>query len=135
MVVRKLTEMSAEIRIHDPYVDHWYELEEQDTYHSPGSSWKRFFRNQEGLKQAVVEKDLEQSMKGAEAVILAVPHKQYLDLNPDDMVKWAGGLVAIIDAYGILTDDKTRRYFELGCEVKALGRGHLARLKREVREK
>ena len=74
-------------------------------------------------------------MKGAEAVILAVPHKQYLDLNPDDMVKWAGGLVAIIDAYGILTDDKTRRYFELGCEVKALGRGHLARLKREVREK
>ena len=74
-------------------------------------------------------------MKGAEAVILAGPHKQYLDLNPDDMVKWAGGLVAIIDAYGILTDDKTRRYFELGCEVKALGRGHLARLKREVREK
>jgi len=49
--VRKLTEMSAEIRIHDPYVDHWYELEEQDTYPSPGSSWKRFFRNQEGLKQ------------------------------------------------------------------------------------
>ena len=46
----------AEISIHAPYVDHWYELEEQDTYPSPGSSWKRFFLNQEGLKQSVVEK-------------------------------------------------------------------------------
>jgi hypothetical protein len=52
LMVHKL----AEISIHAPYVDHWYELEEQDTYPSPGSSWKRFFRNQEGLKQSVVEK-------------------------------------------------------------------------------
>jgi len=127
--------MSAEIRIHDPYVDHWYELEEQDTYPSPGSSWKRFFRNQEGLKQTVVEKDLPVALSGVEALILAVPHKQYLDLNPDDLVKWAGGPIAVIDAFGILNDEQIRRYFELGCEVKALGRGHLARLKREVREK
>ena len=134
LVVRKLTEMSAEIRIHDPYLDHWYELEDQDNYPSPGSSWKRFFRNQEGLKHSAVEKDLQQSMKGAEAVILAVPHKQYLDLNPDDMVKWAGGPIAVVDAFGILTDEQIRKYFELGCEVKALGRGHLARLKREVKK-
>ena len=52
LMVHKL----AEISIHAPYVDHWYELEEQDTYPSPGSSWKRFFLNQEGLKQSVVEK-------------------------------------------------------------------------------
>ncbi|NQU74871.1 MAG: GDP-mannose dehydrogenase, partial [Planctomycetes bacterium] len=32
IVVRKLTEMGAEISVHDPYVEHWYELEEQDTY-------------------------------------------------------------------------------------------------------
>jgi len=135
LVVRKLTEMSAEITIHDPYVDHWYELEEQDTYPSPGSSWKRFFRNQENLKQAVVEKDLQGALSGVEALILAVPHAQYLDLNPDDIVKWAGGPIAVIDAFGILNDTQIRRYFELGCEVKALGRGHLSRLKREVREK
>jgi len=49
--------------------------------------------------------------------------------------KWACGPIAIIDAFGILTDEQIRRYFEIGCEVKALGRGHLARLKREVREK
>ena len=28
LVVRKLTEMSAEVVVHDPYVDHWYELED-----------------------------------------------------------------------------------------------------------
>ena len=133
LVVRKLTEMSAELRIHDPYVDHWYELEEQDTYPSPGSSWKRFFRNQEGLKQSVVEKDLEKSLQGVEAVILAVPHSQYLNLDPGQMVRWAGSPIAIIDAFGILSDDQIREYFKLGCEVKALGRGHLTRLKREVR--
>lgn len=133
LVVRKLTEMSAEVRVHDPYVDHWYELEEQDTYPSPGSSWKRFFRNQEGLKNAVVEKDLEASMKGAEALILAVPHAQYLHLDPKSIVAWAGGPLAVIDSFGILSDDEIREYFRLGCEVKALGRGHLTRLKREVR--
>ena len=135
MVVRKLTEMGADIRVHDPYVEHWYELEDQDEYPSPGSSWSRFFRNQGGLKNTVVQKDLKKAIKGVEALILAVPHAHYLTLDPDEIVKWAGGPIAVIDAFGILSDDKIRRYFELGCEVKALGRGHLARLKREVRKK
>jgi len=38
-----------------------------------------------------------------------------------------------IDCFGILDDAKIRRYFELGCEVKALGRGHIQRIKEEVR--
>ena len=135
MVVRKLTEMSAEVVVHDPYVDHWYELEEQENYPAPGHSWKRFFRNQDGLTGTVVEKDLEKSLKGVEAFILAVPHKQYLNLNPDDIVKWAGGPIAVIDAFGILTDDEIRRYFELGCEVKGLGRGHISRIKQEMKKK
>lgn len=133
MVVRKLTEMGAEVRIHDPYVEHWYELESQDTYPAPGLSWGRFFRNQEHLKEARVEKDLPAALMGAEALILAVPHREYLNLNPDDIVKWAGQPLAVIDCFGILTDDVIRRYFELGCEVKALGRGHIQRIKNEVR--
>ncbi len=134
MVVRKLTEMGAEMRIHDPYVDHWYELEQQDSYPAPGHSWSRFFRNQEGLVHSVVEKDLPQAIQGAEAVILAVPHEPYLKLEPDQIVKWAGAPLAVIDCFGILSDDKIRRYFELGCEVKALGRGHIQRIKKEVKE-
>jgi nucleotide sugar dehydrogenase len=132
MVVRKLVEMGAEIRVHDPYVLHWYELEKQDTYPQPGKSWSRFFRNQDHLKNVEVQKDLEKTLAGAEAMILAVPHKQYLDIDPDDVVKWAGAPLAVIDCFGILDDDRIRRYFELGCEVKGLGRGHLARMKKEV---
>jgi nucleotide sugar dehydrogenase len=133
MVVRKLTELGAEMRVHDPYVEHWYELESQEDYPSPGTSWKRFFRNQEHLNEIKVSQNLQESLKGVEAVIFAVPHKQYVDLTPDEIVNWVGGPVAIIDAFGMLSDEKIRRYFELGCEVKALGRGHVQRIKKEVK--
>jgi len=133
MVVRKLTEMGAETRVHDPYVEHWYELESQDTYPAPGHSWARFFRNQSGLTHTVVQQDLANAIRGAEALILAVPHKPYLELDPDKVVEWAGGPLAVIDCFGILDDDRIRRYFELGCEVKALGRGHIQRIKKEVK--
>ena len=133
MVVRKLAEMGAEIRVHDPYVPHWYELEKQDVYPAPGHSWERFFRNQDELIHIQMEQDLSAALQGAEAMILAVPHEPYLDLNPDDIVNWAGQPLAVIDCFGILTDDKIRRYFELGCEVKALGRGHIQRIKKDVR--
>ena len=131
MVVRKLAEMGAEIRVHDPYVDHWYEFESQETYPAIGQSWSRFFRNQENLKNLKVEKDLPAMLKGAEALVLAVPHHDYLHLKPADIVKWAGKPLAVIDCFGILDDDTIRQYFRLGCEVKALGRGHVQRLKKE----
>jgi len=134
MVVRKLTEMGAEMRVHDPYVDHWYELESQDTYPAPGHSWKRFFRNQNDLVNMRVQKDLRAALKGAEAVIFAVPHSPYLELDPANVVKWAGGALAVIDCFGILTDERIHKYFELGCEVKALGRGHIQRIKEDVRK-
>jgi UDP-N-acetyl-D-mannosaminuronate dehydrogenase len=135
MVVRKLTEMGAEMRVHDPYVDHWYELETQDTYPAPGHSWSRFFRNQKGLVNTKVQKDLAATLKQAEAVIFAVPHAQYLNLKPGDVVSWAGGPLAVIDCFGILSDDMIQAYFKLGCEVKALGRGHIQRIKEKVRKK
>lgn len=132
MVVRKLTEMGAEMRVHDPYVDHWYELESQDSYPAPGHSWGRFFRNQDDLVNLRVSKDLTASLQGVAAVILAVRHAPYLALEPDTVVQAAGGLLAIIDCFGILSDAQIRRYFELGCEVKAMGRGHVKRIKDSV---
>ncbi len=134
VVVRRLTEMGAEIRVHDPYVEHWYEFESQDTYPAPGQSLARFFRNQEHLVNLRVQRKLEEALHGAEAVILAVPHEPYLDLKPDDVVGMAGAPLAVIDCFGILDDARIRRYFELGCEVKGLGRGHIQRLKTELRE-
>ncbi len=134
IIVRKLTEMGAEIRVHDPYVQHWWEFESQDTYPAPGYSWKRFFRNQEKLKDLRICQDLDKALKNADAVIFAVRHKQYLDLRPDDIVKKIGKSAAIIDCFGILDDAAIRRYFELGCEVKGLGRGHVSRIKKAVKE-
>ena len=135
LVVRKLTEMGADVAAHDPYVDHWYELESQGDYPAPGHSWSRFFRNQEELVHLRVQKDLPAALKDADALVLAVRHKPYLDLNPADVVKWAGEPLAIVDCFGILSDEKIRQYFQLGCEVKALGRGHIQRIKEEVRAK
>ncbi len=131
ILVRKLTEMGAEVRVHDPYVDHWWELENQDQYPTH-NSWSRFFRNQEGLAQSRVSQDLPAALSGADAVVLAVRHQDYLQLDPDQVVEWVGRPAAIVDCFGVLNDDKIRRYFELGCEVKGSGRGHISRIKREV---
>jgi nucleotide sugar dehydrogenase len=134
IVIRKLAEMGAEIKVHDPYVEHWWEFEQQDTYPAAGQSKAQFFRSQEKLKEIRIEQDLNKSLHNAEAVIFAVPHKAYLDLDPDEVVKTIGQPAAIIDCFGILSDDKIRRYFQLGCEVKGLGRGHIQRIKEETRK-
>jgi UDP-N-acetyl-D-glucosamine dehydrogenase len=133
LIVRKVTEMGGEIEVHDPYVKHWWELEKQDTYPSPGHSWARFFRNQEGLTDVRMHVDLEHALNDVDAVVLAVRHRQYLELSPKDIIGMTGRPVAIIDCFGILDDDQIRQYFELGCEVKGLGRGHIQCIKEAVR--
>jgi UDP-N-acetyl-D-glucosamine dehydrogenase len=134
IVIRKLAEMGAEIKIHDPYVEHWWEFKQQDTYPAAGQSKAQFFRSQEKLKDLHVEQDLKAALDNAEAVILAVPHEAYLNLDPDEVVKLIGHSAAIIDCFGILTDQQIQRYFELGCEVKGLGRGHIQRIKEATRK-
>ncbi len=133
IIVRKLTEMGAEVKAHDPYVEHWWELENQETYPSVGASWSRFFRNQEHLDEFRMTANMGDALKGCDAVVLAVRHKQYLDLTPENIVKMTGGPVAVIDCFGILDDEKIEQYFRLGCEVKGLGRGHINRIKKKVR--
>ena len=135
IIVRKLTEMGAEVKAHDPYVQHWWELEKQDTYPAVGTGWSRFFRNQEHLKDFKMIPDLADALSGADAVIFAVRHKPYLNLEPEELVRMTGGPVAVIDCFGILDDRKIEKYFELGCEVKGLGRGHIQRIKDRVRKK
>ncbi|MBU4426431.1 MAG: nucleotide sugar dehydrogenase [Proteobacteria bacterium] len=135
IVARKLTEMGAEVRAHDPYVQHWWELEKQDTYPAVSASWSRFFRNQEELSKFRMSADLEEALKDSDAVVLAVRHKAYLELDPDEVVRMAGSPLAVVDCFGILDDARIERYFELGCEVKGLGRGHINRIKDKVRKR
>jgi UDP-N-acetyl-D-mannosaminuronate dehydrogenase len=134
IVVRKLTEMGAEIKAHDPFVQHWWEIEKQESYPAAGTSWSQFFRNQEQLEDFRMIPDLAEALNGSEAVVFAVRHKDYMTLDPDKVVDMAGGPLAVIDCFGILDDEKIERYFELGCEVKGLGRGHINRIKDKVRK-
>lgn len=134
IVIRKLAEMGAEVSVSDPYVEHWWEFEQQDTYPGIGQSKAKFFRNQEKLKEIRIEPDFKKALKGVEAVIFAVRHSAYLDLDPDEVVKTIGQPAAIIDCFGILSDDQIRRYLQLDCEVKGLGRGHIQHIKDEIRK-
>src|SRR5262245_45044482 len=113
LVVRKLTEMSGDLAVHDPYVTRWWEFEKQETYPTPGYSWSRFFRNQEKLKDLRPHADLGEALAGADSVIFAVRHKAYLDLSPDDVIRMTGRPAAIVDCFGILDDARIKRYFEL----------------------
>jgi UDP-N-acetyl-D-glucosamine dehydrogenase len=133
-LVRKLAEMGANVRVHDPYVEHWWEFEAQDHYPSTGYSLKRFFNRQEGLKDLRIERDLHRALHGVDAVVLAVRHEPYLRLDPDEVVRAVGQPFALVDCFCVLDDDRIRRYFELGCEVKGMGRGHIRYIKDRVRQ-
>ncbi len=132
IIVRKLTEMGADLRVHDPYVDHWWELENQDSYPDADHSWKRFFERQEKLSELKVEKDLFGSMGNVDALVIAVRHEPYLHLDPDEVIRAVGKPCAIIDCFTILDDEQIVRYFELGCEVMGMGWGHIQRIKKKV---
>jgi len=82
LIARRLTELGSMIRVHDPYVDHWHELENQETYPAAGQSRSRFFRNQERMTDSRVQADLAAALRNVSAIVLAVRHKPYLDLEP-----------------------------------------------------
>jgi UDP-N-acetyl-D-glucosamine dehydrogenase len=69
------------------------------------------------------------AMKGVDAIVLAVRHMEYLNLDPEKVFKAVGRPFAIIDCFCILDDEKIRSYLQLGCEVKGMGRGHIKRIK------
>jgi len=84
------------------------------------------------MKDLKIQQDLESALEKMDAVILAVRHSPYLDLDPEDLVKWAGAPLAVIDGFAILSDENIKRFLELGCEVRGLGRGHISRIKEEL---
>jgi nucleotide sugar dehydrogenase len=99
----------ANASCHDPLVKVWPEVED-----------------------AKVDKDLMGSLKGADAVVFAVGHREYKGLDPAAVVKATGKTPAIIDTQNILTDDELKGYLKLGCEVKGVGKGHIPALKEKL---
>ncbi|MBN2170198.1 MAG: GDP-mannose dehydrogenase [Candidatus Krumholzibacteriota bacterium] len=135
LVVRKLTEMGALMSVHDPYVEHWWEFEKQDSYPRPDHSWSRFFRNQERLVELRVQSDLDAALAGVDAIVLAVRHDAYRNLDPAAIVRAAGEPILVVDAFNLLDDDKIRAFLALDCTVRGMGRGHIKRLQEEMAKK
>ena len=135
LVIRRLAEMGASIKIHDPYIEKWYEIEEQNLEDDSGHNWGRYFSRQNRLTGFKMEKDMWVSMKGVKAIVLAVRHKQYLDMAPKKVYEHVGKPFAIIDCFCILDDEQIYEYLKMDCEVKGMGRGHIRRLKEEIRKK
>ena len=133
IIVRRLTEMGAKIRVHDPYMTRWPEFDTQDD--APLQTRARFFSRQAGLKCLPIRKDMWAAMNEVKVIVLAVRHTPYLDMDPDKVFKAVGRPFAIIDCFLILDDQQIRRYLELGCEVKGLGRGHIKRIKESIRKR
>ncbi len=92
----------SHVRAHDPYVEHWDELEE-----------------------VTVEKDLPAILEGSEVVIFAVGHDQYKNLEPKEVVDMCKTRPLIIDCSNFLDDVKINKYKGLGCKVRGVGKGHI----------
>ncbi len=133
LIVRRLAEMGATLRVHDPYVTRWPEMELPGFPRGPDGSPAPASARQAALAELAMEPDMWAAMSGVKAIVLAVRHAEYLDLDPDAVFAAVGGPFAIVDCFAILDDERIRRYLELGCEVKGLGRGHIRRIKKSIR--
>ncbi len=128
--------MGAEIRVHDPYVEHWWELEEQESYPATGQSKARFFHRQERLGRRCAS-------SGTCGPRCAGPTRSSSPCAtartsisiPTPWCARSASRASSSTASAILDDERIRRYFELGCEVKGMGRGHIQRLKESVRRR
>lgn len=88
----------AYVICHDPYVRYWEELKIKLPSQIPSS-------------------------RELDALVLAVPHKHYLDF---DFIQWIGEhRLVILDANDILTYSKRQKLREKGCIVFGMGRGTL----------
>jgi nucleotide sugar dehydrogenase len=95
----------AIVKVHDPYVESWPEVEEITVYNK-----------------------LEDVLPEAEVVVFAVGHDEYRHLDPAAVVKMTGNKPLIIDCSNFLSDETIRQYKKLGCQVKGVGKGHISTL-------
>lgn len=94
--VRAAELAGAVVVAHDPLVDHWEELDRDLPAELPDPA-------------------------GLDAVVLAVPHDDYLEL---DVLGWLGDArPAVVDAFSLLDADQRDALVAHGCRVASIGRG------------
>lgn len=106
---KALAEEGARPVAHDPLVQHWEEM-----------------------PSVRVRKDLWGCLSGADAVVFAVGHQEYRELDSKHVVDATGKIPAIIDTRNMLTDHEIEEYLKLGCEVRGIGKGHIRLMKERI---
>ncbi|VAW70951.1 UDP-N-acetyl-D-mannosaminuronate dehydrogenase [hydrothermal vent metagenome] len=96
-LVRQLIDDGANIKLHDPYVEHWDEM------------------NISIPKEFSIDYDYD-------AVVFAVPHKIYQEINLADEV--VNKRTVILDANGVLRKSQCDSARENGLRVESIGRGN-----------
>lgn len=95
----------ALVKVQDPYVESWPEVEE-----------------------IVVYDKLESVVPEADVIVYAVGHDEYKSHNPEMVVGLSGKKPLIIDCSNFLSDEVIQQYKALGCKVKGVGKGHIVNL-------
>jgi len=94
--VRAAHERGAEVTCHDPLVTHWAELD-------------------------IAIDDRIPSADRFDAVVFAVPHREYAAL---DLAEWLDGArPLVLDANAVLSVEQRRQLGEIGCGLASIGRG------------
>ncbi|MBN2460101.1 MAG: nucleotide sugar dehydrogenase, partial [Candidatus Cloacimonetes bacterium] len=105
-LVRLLNESWAVVRVHDPYVDYWPELE-----------------------NVKIDKDLADVLWRTDVVVFAVGHRIYKEMQPSHLLELCKSQPLILDCSNFISDDKIKAYLKAGCQVKGVGKGHISLLK------
>ena len=101
-LVRILNEQWAIVKAHDPYVLYWKEME-----------------------NVKVHKKLKPTVHNADVIVFAVGHTEYKNIEPEDLINMCETKPLIIDCSNFISDEKIKKYLELGCKVKCVGKGHI----------
>jgi nucleotide sugar dehydrogenase len=100
-LVDALLEKGAQVRVHDPHVVSWIER--------PGTT---------------VLQSMPEALRGADGVVLAIPHGAYVSLGADDLIELLERGAFVVDAQNVLTDAKAQLLHDAGFRVIGVGKGH-----------
>lgn len=132
MIVRLLWQKGAIPRVSDPYVKSLPELEHQD---EDPYSMAKHFRSQSGLRSLRPLGNIREAAKGIDAIVFAIPHQQYIELDPVELIEATGKpapQLVIVDC-NTLSNEKIAKYLSLGCVVKKMYHGHTGRLRQPTK--
>ena len=60
-----------------------------------------------------------------DCAVFAVPHQEFIDIEPEGLVAHFGRPFALVDAQHIVSNQKVVTYQQLGCTARAVGRGNI----------